>query len=128
MRSLPWPALLRIAGAVVLVLVAIFLYTTLYPVAGQPSFLYLTPFIPAIINALFIIKLNYLIKYPQNIFFRKYMILSMVKFVLNLFLFILLIIFFRANPVSIIIVYLLSYFLLFVQEIVEIQLLIRKTN
>jgi len=123
-----WPIFFRTAILVAFVVLAIFLFITFYSVSAFPLFIYLIPFIPAAINSLFIVKLNYLLKLTPNLFFRKYMILSTVKFIVNLFVFILLIVAFKTKPVPIIIVYLLTYFVLFIQEIIEIQSLIRKID
>lgn len=128
MKKRLWPILLRIAIIVLVIVLAIFLYNTYITKAGLSFFFYLIPLIPAIINSLFIVNLNYILKLSPNVFFRKHMILSAVKFMFNLFVFILLIVAFKSNPKPIIIVYLLTYFILFIQEIVEIQLLIRKID
>lgn len=122
------PILYRTTILVVFIVLAIFLFIKFYSVGEFTFFLYFIPFIPAIINSLFIVKLNHLLKLSPNVFFRKYMILSAVKFMVNLFVFILLIVAFKAKPVPIIIVYLSTYFILFIQEIVEIQSLIRKID
>lgn len=123
-----WPIFFRTTILVAFVVLAIFLFITFYSVDVFPFFLYLIPFIPATINSLFIVKLIYLLKLSPNVFLRKYMILSAVKFMVNLFVFIVLIVAFKSKPVPIIIVYLLTYFVLFIQEIIEIQSLIRKID
>ncbi|GEM_PF-3662363 len=128
MRNRPWPILFRTTILVAFVVLAIFLYITFYSVGEFSFFLYLIPFIPATINSLFIVYLNFLLKLSPNVFFRKYMILSAVKFLVNLFVFVILIVAFKSKPLPIIIVYLLTYFILFTQEIIEIQLLIRKID
>lgn len=128
MRNRLWPILLRTIALVVLVVLVIFFYITTNSNDDYTLFIFLIPFIPAIINSLFIIKLNSILKLSPNVFFRKYMILSALKFIVNLFVFILLIVAFKSKPIPIIIVYLLTYFVLFIQEIIEIQLLIRKIN
>lgn len=126
MKKKLWPILFRTTILIVLIVLALFFYKTYITTTERPFFIYFIPLIPAIINSLFIVNLNSLLKQSPNIFFRKYMISSMVKFMVNLFVFIVLIVAFRSKPVPIIIVYLLTYFILFIQEIIEIQSLIRK--
>lgn len=120
--------LLRTTIIVVLIVLSIYLYVAFYSTGEFPLFIFLVPLIPAIINSLFIINLNYLLKLSANVFFRKYLILSAIKFAVNLFVFITLIVVFKSNPIPIIIVYLMTYFILFVQEIIEIQSLIHKID
>lgn len=128
MKKKLWPTLFRTAIIVVLIVLALFLFKTYSTAIDLPFFLLFIPLIPAIINSLFIVNLYTLLKQSPNIFFRKYMISSMVKFMVNLFVFIILIVAFKSKPVPIIIVYLVTYFILFLQEIIEIQSLIRKID
>ncbi len=128
MKKKLWPTLFRTAIIVVLIDLALFLFKTYSTAIDLPFFLLFIPLIPAIINSLFIVNLYTLLKQSPNIFFRKYMISSMVKFMVNLFVFIILIVAFKSKPVPIIIVYLVTYFILFLQEIIEIQSLIRKID
>lgn len=128
MKKKLWPTLFRTAIIVVLIVLALFLFKTYSTAIDLPFFLLFIPIIPAIINSLFIVNLYTLLKQSPNIFFRKYMISSMVKFMVNLFVFIILIVAFKSKPVPIIIVYLVTYFILFLQEIIEIQSLIRKID
>jgi len=128
MKKKLWPILFRTAIIVVLIVLALFLFKTYSTALDLPFFLLFIPLIPAIINSLFIVNLYTLLKQSPNIFFRKYMISSMVKFMVNLFVFIILIVAFKSKPVPIIIVYLVTYFILFLQEIIEIQSLIRKID
>lgn len=128
MKKKLWPILFRTAILVVLIVLALFLFKSYSTAIDLPFFLLFIPLIPAIINSLFIVNLYTLLKQSPNIFFRKYMISSMVKFMVNLFVFIILIVAFKSKPVPIIIVYLVTYFILFLQEIIEIQSLIRKID
>jgi len=128
MKKKLWPILFRTAILVVLIVLALFLFKSYSTAIDLPFFLLFIPLIPAIINSLFIVNLYTLLKQSPNIFFRKYMISSMVKFMFNLFVFIILIVAFKSKPVPIIIVYLVTYFILFLQEIIEIQSLIRKID
>lgn len=128
MNKIIWPIVFRTTIAVFFIVLAIFLFHKFSDIAQFDKVLLIIPFIPATLNILFIINLARIYKVSQNVFFRKYLLFNGVKFLLNIFLLIVLIFLFRSNPVPIIIVYLLSFFILFILEIIEIQTLIRKLS
>lgn len=126
MNKLLWPIIVRTIIAVFGVLLAVFLYIAWRGNQQGSIILYAIPLIPAVVNFLFIFKLSRIFKLNQNVFFRKYLLYNGIKFLLNLFLFITLIFVYRSNPIPIIVVYLLSFIIFFILEIIEIQILIRK--
>jgi len=126
MNKVLWPILLRTITFLVIVQLAIFISTYHYNLTSFSVLLLVVPFLPATINFLFLLKLAGLFKHQQNVFFRKYLLNSGLKFLINIILFVVLIFLFRSNPLPIIVVYLLSYLVFFILEIIEIQVLNRK--
>ncbi len=126
--SLFKPIVLRCALLTILVLLAIYFYASLTKLQVSIPLLLLITLVPPIFNLLFMYKLIGILKLSHNVFFRKYLLFNGIKFLLNLFTFLALIFVLRFNPLPFIIVYLLSYFIFFVHELVEIQGLIRKTK
>jgi len=126
MNKVLWPILLRTITFLVIVQLAIFISTYYYNLTSFSLILLVVPFLPATINFLFLLKLVGLFKQQQNVFFRKYLLNSGLKFLINIILFVVLIFLFRSNPLPIIVVYLLSYLVFFILEIIEIQVLNRK--
>jgi len=128
MNKLLWPILTRAFVILLILVLAVFLFLK-NKFLGEYSLVLLTvPFIPAVINFLFIHKLVSLYQLSINIFYRKYLLISMIKFFTNIILFIILIFLFQPKPIPYIVVYLLSYFIFFVTEILELNALIRKLN
>lgn len=126
MNKLLWPILKRTAFALLVIVLAIFLYG-FYLIPEKFSGVYLfIPLIPAIINFTFISKLINIYNLSINLFYNKYLLFNGIKFLLNLLIFLVLIFLFQPDPILFIVVYLLSYFIFFVFEIFEISALVRK--
>ena len=126
MNKLLWPILKRTAFALFVIVLAIFLYG-FYMIPEKFSGIYFfIPFIPAIINFTFISKLINIYNLSINLFYNKYLLFNGIKFLINLLVFLILIFLFQSEPIFLIVVYLLSYFVFFVLEIFEISALVRK--
>lgn len=121
-----WLITIRALVVLLIILLAIGAFKLLAHPSYYNLFIWAIPFLPAVINLLFIYKLSSIFNLSQKVFFRKYLLYNGIKFLINLFLFVLVIFVCRSNPVPFIVVYLLSYFIFFVLEIIEIQILIRK--
>jgi len=126
MNKLLWPILKRTAFVLLVIVLAIFFYGFfIVPEKFYGVYLFI-PFIPAIINFTFISKLINIYKLSINQFFNKYLLFNGIKFLINLLVFLILIFLFQSEPIFLIVVYLLSYFVFFVLEIFEISALVRK--
>lgn len=126
MNKLLWPILKRTAFVLLVIVLAIFFYGFfIVPEKFYGVYLFI-PFIPAIINFTFISKLIDIYKLSINQFFNKYLLFNGIKFLINLLVFLILIFLFQSEPIFLIVVYLLSYFVFFVLEIFEISALVRK--
>lgn len=128
MKGKIWYPALRAVIVAFLLMAAIYSYFLHYNVAACKYLLLLIPFFLALINMLFIIRLVRIYELPHNVFFRKYLLSSGIKFLINLLLLLLLIFLNRSNPKPFIVVYLLSYFVFFILEIVELKILIKKSK
>lgn len=126
MNKALWPITIRSLIVLLIILLALGVFKFIVHPTYYNLFFWTIPLLPAVINLLFIFKLSRIFDLSQKVFFRKYLLYNGIKFLINLFLFVLVIFVCRSNPVPFIVVYLLSYFIFFVLEIIEIQILIRK--
>lgn len=91
----------------------------------------IAPAIPSVI-ALISIIFNYgtfrSISKPSKNFARNYLISRLLKLLANIILFLAIIFLLKDDLLRIIIVYLITFIVLFAQEVIELQLLIKKKN
>lgn len=88
--------------------------------------LYLAAAIPAIIaagNLVFNIRVFRIMDLPMASFSKKYMINRLLKFIVNLAIFLTIIFAVKQNKLDLIVVYISAYLIFFVQEIFELQTL-----
>jgi len=113
---------------VITILISVIINLALVYFAKQPvgALSILLPFFPAVVSIFFYLQLARYFSKGSKIFNQKYLLLSTVKLFVNVAIFVIILLANLLQPVVLISLYLTTYLVLLIQEVVMLTRLIKK--